>query len=56
MLVAQAVAALRGRDVNVREVHVVEEDVRFAIPQELERMAQERGMALPERTAMRQSI
>src|SRR5213593_3025185 len=56
MLVAQAVAALRGRDVSVREVHVVEEDVRFAIPQELERMAQERGMALPERTAMRQSI
>jgi len=56
MLVAQAVAALRGRDVSVRDVHVVEEDVRFAIPQELERMAQERGMALPERTAMRQSI
>jgi 4-hydroxy-3-methylbut-2-en-1-yl diphosphate reductase len=56
MLVAQAVDALRGRDVTVREVHVVEEDVRFAIPQELERMAQERGMALPERTAMRQSI
>src|SRR5262249_29176325 len=48
MLVAQAVEALRGRDVSVREVHVVEEDVRFAIPQELERMAQERGMALPE--------
>jgi 4-hydroxy-3-methylbut-2-en-1-yl diphosphate reductase len=56
MLVAQAVDSLRGRDVSVREVHVVEEDVRFAIPQELERMAQERGMALPERTAMRQSI
>ena len=56
MLVAQAVDALRGRGVSVREVHVVEEDVRFAIPQELERMAQERGMALPERTAMRQSI
>src|SRR2546422_11247712 len=50
MLVTQAVDALRGRGVNVREVHVVEEDVRFAIPQELERMAQERGMALPERT------
>src|SRR5207247_10128067 len=55
MLVAQVVAALRSREVSVREVHVVEEDVRFAIPQELERMAQERGMALPERTAMRQS-
>jgi 4-hydroxy-3-methylbut-2-enyl diphosphate reductase len=56
MLVTQAVDALRGRGVDVREVHVVEEDVRFALPQELERMAQERGMALPERTAMRQSI
>jgi 4-hydroxy-3-methylbut-2-enyl diphosphate reductase len=56
MLVTQVVDALRTRDVGVREVHVVEEDVRFAIPQELERMAQERGMALPERTAMRQSI
>ena len=56
MLVTQVVDALRGRGVSVREVHVVEEDVRFAIPQELERMAQERGMALPERTAMRQSI
>ena len=56
MLVTQVVEALRERDVSVREVHVVEEDVRFAIPQELERMAQERGMALPERTAMRQSI
>jgi len=56
MLVTQVVHALRARDVSVREVHVVEEDVRFAIPQELERMAQERGMALPGRTAMRQSI
>src|SRR2546427_229913 len=56
MLVTQVVDALRGRGVSVREVHVVEEDVRFAIPPELERMAQERGMALPERTAMRQSI
>src|SRR5947199_4015483 len=56
MPVTQVVDALRGRGVSVREVHVVEEDVRFAIPQELERMAQERGMALPERTAMRQSI
>jgi len=42
--------------VSVREVHVVEEYVRFAIPQELERMAQERGMALPERTTTLQSI
>jgi 4-hydroxy-3-methylbut-2-enyl diphosphate reductase len=56
MLVSQAVEALKASGVIVREVHVVEEDVRFALPQELERMAQERGMALPERTAMRQSI
>jgi hypothetical protein len=40
----------------VREVHVVEEDVRFALPQELARMAEERGMTLPARTAMRQTI
>src|SRR5213594_2518699 len=56
MLVTQVVDALRGRGVSVREVHVDRKSVRFAIPQELERMAQERGMALPERTAMRQSI
>ena len=56
MLVSQAVDALKARGVVVREVHVVEEDVRFALPQELERMAQERGMSLPERTATRQSI
>jgi len=35
---------------------VVEEDVRFALPQELERLATDRGMALPARIAMRQSI
>src|SRR5688572_5371988 len=56
VLVTQTVEALAGLGVNVREVHVVEEDVRFALPQELEQMAQERGMTLPSRTVMRQSI
>src|SRR5262249_34917897 len=56
MLVAQAGHALRGPHVRVPRRDGVGADVRFAIPQELERMAQERGMALPERTAMRQSI
>jgi 4-hydroxy-3-methylbut-2-enyl diphosphate reductase len=56
ILVTQTVEALQGQGVPVREVHVVEEDVRFALPQELARMAEERGMTLPARTAMRQSI
>ena len=55
VLVTQTVEALRGQGVSVREVHVVEEDVRFALPQELARMAEERGMTLPARTAMRQN-
>ena len=50
VLVSEAVERLRGHGVSVREVHVVEEDVRFALPQELERMAEERGLTLPERT------
>jgi len=56
VLVSEAVESLRGHGVSVREVHVVEEDVRFALPQELERLAEERGLTLPERTGMRQSI
>jgi 4-hydroxy-3-methylbut-2-en-1-yl diphosphate reductase len=56
VLVTQTVEALRGQGVPVREVHVVEEDVRFALPQELAQMAEERGMTLPARTAMRQTI
>jgi len=56
ILVSQAVATLRGEGVKVREVHVVEEDVRFALPQELTKAAQERGLDLPERTAMRRDI
>jgi 4-hydroxy-3-methylbut-2-enyl diphosphate reductase len=57
VLVSETVDFLRARgDVSLREVRVVEEDVRFALPQELERLAQERGMAVPARSAMRQSI
>jgi 4-hydroxy-3-methylbut-2-enyl diphosphate reductase len=56
VLVSEAVERLRGQGVAVREVHVVEEDVRFALPQELERMAEERGLTLPERNGMRQTI
>jgi 4-hydroxy-3-methylbut-2-enyl diphosphate reductase len=56
ILVSQAVETLRGDGVKVREVHVVEEDVRFALPQELTKAAQERGLDLPERTAMRRDI
>jgi 4-hydroxy-3-methylbut-2-en-1-yl diphosphate reductase len=56
VLVSQTVEALRQHGVTVREVHVVEEDVRFALPQELDEMARERGLTLPARTAMRQSI
>lgn len=56
ILVSQAVATLRTDGVKVREVHVVEEDVRFALPQELTYAARDRGLTLPERTAMRRSI
>jgi hypothetical protein len=34
----------------------VDENVRFAMPSELEQMARERGITLPERKVMRQSI
>jgi len=56
ILVSQAVETLRGEGVKVREVHVVEEDVRFALPLELTKAAQARGLDLPERTAMRRDI
>jgi 4-hydroxy-3-methylbut-2-en-1-yl diphosphate reductase len=56
ILVSQAVETLRAEGVKVREVHVVEEDVRFALPQELTKAAQARGLDLPERTAMRRDI
>ncbi len=52
VLVTQAVEALRTLgDVTVREVHVIDEDVRFAVPPELERIARENGQPLPSRTA-----
>ena len=56
VLVTRTVDALRRDGAGVREVHVVEEDVRFALPAELERIARERGMTLPERPEIRQSI
>jgi 4-hydroxy-3-methylbut-2-enyl diphosphate reductase len=56
VLVTEAVAALRQDGASAREVHVVDENVRFAMPAELEQMARERGVTLPERTVMRQSI
>jgi 4-hydroxy-3-methylbut-2-en-1-yl diphosphate reductase len=56
VLVTEAVAALRRNGATAREVHVVDENVRFAMPIELEQMARERGITLPERKVMRQSI
>jgi 4-hydroxy-3-methylbut-2-enyl diphosphate reductase len=56
VLVTQTVEALRRAGAAVREVNVVDEDVRFALPAELERMAGERGLTVPFRTAIRQSI
>ena len=56
VLVTETVEALRRRDVAVREVHVVEEDVRFALPPELDKIARERGTPLPTRPAARQSL
>jgi 4-hydroxy-3-methylbut-2-enyl diphosphate reductase len=56
ILVTEVVEALRHSVATVREVKVVEENVRFALPAELEQMARERGITLPERTIMRQSI
>jgi 4-hydroxy-3-methylbut-2-enyl diphosphate reductase len=51
-LVTEAVEALRRhQSVDVREVHVVDEDVRFGLPRELEEIAQETGVALPPRVA-----
>jgi 4-hydroxy-3-methylbut-2-en-1-yl diphosphate reductase len=56
ILVTEAVEALRRFGATVREVQVGDENVRFALPAELEQMAQERGITLPARTVMRQSI
>jgi 4-hydroxy-3-methylbut-2-enyl diphosphate reductase len=53
-LVTEAVEVLtrQRRDVHVREVHVVEEDVRFGLPHELEEIAKETGKTLPPRIAV----
>jgi 4-hydroxy-3-methylbut-2-enyl diphosphate reductase len=56
VLVQEAVATLRAGGAVVREVEVVEENVRFALPSELEELARRRAVTLPERPAMRQSI
>ncbi len=56
VLVREAVDTLCRLGAEVREVHVVDESVRFALPPELEQMARERGITLPARTMMRQSI
>ena len=49
VLVSETVDALQRGGATVREVRVVEEDVRFALPQELEQVARERGVAMPRR-------
>lgn len=56
VLVQEAVEALRAGGAVVREVEVVEEHVRFALPPELQELARRRAVTLPERPAMRQSI
>ena len=40
----------RTRPADVREVQVVEEDVRFGLPRELEEMARRAGKTLPPRS------
>ena len=53
VLVTEAMEALRkSAAVSVREVRVVEEDVRFGLPGELEQIARENGKQLPPRTAV----
>jgi 4-hydroxy-3-methylbut-2-en-1-yl diphosphate reductase len=52
-LVTQTVQALRtSAGVNVREVRVVDEHVRFGLPSELEQIAREERKTLPPRTAV----
>jgi 4-hydroxy-3-methylbut-2-enyl diphosphate reductase len=48
-LVSQVVEAIGRPDVKVQEVHVVEEDVRFGLPRELEDFARHAGKTLPVR-------
>jgi 4-hydroxy-3-methylbut-2-enyl diphosphate reductase len=50
-LVSEVVEEVRhARPAEVREVHVVEEDVRFGLPHELEEMARRAGKTLPPRS------
>ncbi|HXJ85138.1 MAG TPA: 4-hydroxy-3-methylbut-2-enyl diphosphate reductase [Candidatus Methylomirabilis sp.] len=50
-LVSEVVEEVRRRrPAEVREVHVVEEDVRFGLPRELEEMARRVGRTLPPRS------
>jgi 4-hydroxy-3-methylbut-2-enyl diphosphate reductase len=50
-LVSEVVAEVsRARSAEVREVRVVEEDVRFGLPRELEEMARRAGRTLPPRS------
>jgi 4-hydroxy-3-methylbut-2-enyl diphosphate reductase len=49
-LVSEVVEALRRQHpTSVKEVHVVEEDVRFGLPRELEEIARQAGKTLPAR-------
>ncbi len=56
VLVTEVVEALHRDGSQVREVRVVEEDVRFAIPPELDQVARERGLTLPSRSTPRHSL
>src|SRR5207245_5106946 len=55
VLVTETVEALRNQGAAVREVHVVEEDVRFALALVLDKIASEVGTTLPRRTAPRRT-
>ena len=56
VLVTEVMDALHRGGATVREVRVVDEDVRFALPQELEHLARGRGVTLPARPTPRQSL
>jgi 4-hydroxy-3-methylbut-2-enyl diphosphate reductase len=56
VLVTEVMEALHRDGAALREVRVVDEDVRFALPQELEQLARQRGATLPSRATPRQSL
>jgi 4-hydroxy-3-methylbut-2-enyl diphosphate reductase len=56
VLVTEVMDALHRGGAIVREVRVVDEDVRFALPQELEHLARGRGVTPPSRPTPRQSL